>query len=1075
MPKRIKRHVSHLHHPRRHPRSFNFASGLIYAFAVMVSIALGALFYRGYRSARQEQAPAAPAEPTAASSYLPPGAKVVTRTPPEQKAAAPQPRQAPRRQKAPGPASPQPAAALTAPEPAPGAAEQDVPPLRHLPQQAWSIGYVDHAAAQEARIFPTADTCVVGEPAGARDENAGARTELLLKGTEGIVLAKYDTAKIRGWTLTKAVWHGKITRGRVSALGFSTVTADWEEGQGTQQTPASGGATFDGADGSAKPWREDGAPVTAVVRGNNQSVMTVGRPAAGEVGDEEWAEVPLDPVVVQALVAGASYGLAITDEKGQLGTSAFLASREDTNNCHFIDVQGAFVDIAPPDRVLNLKAYAHPALRRADSVGALLTWTAPGDDAGEGQAFYYDLRYAPAPATFDRARQAPRSVMPHPQPSGQPDQVVIEGLEPETTYTFFLRAVDESGQAGPVADISLKTGPVLERDTGVAAPPRYEATPIDVASRAYSLRMFDEAAGVDPVSGSLTEDSRSTVVPPGSEKSQIWERGTRTLHLRAARNEVVGFLIDLQRSEDEFLPLGIAAEPFKSTKGVLANHRIAFSRVWYSYAASSRGFRWRGDALLPIQGEFKLEKPPSPIPEQLYQTVYAELHVPTGAQPGTYRGQLVLTRPDHAESKLNILLDVLPLDMPAQPRFTIELPVPAAIALLYKKDLLNRNDTLPVEEGYQRLARDHRCTTVFLPYLRNGTFTESFAPAVTGRGIDLDVTSWDEWDAHYVPFLSGRGFKGADQGEQPVSHILLPVFDNWPTRFEDGFTCEAMERTDPAQGFKVYAGPADDIYGCLDSDYWRALRRAVAHFRDHLQANGGRQTAAHVGLMNGPAAAYSGKAPPWFLGEPRYRDDFVALEAFAQVAMADVAAWPPGLLRFRVAVPDAAGLARHGERLFSLLTVSDTSPQAWHDLRRRAAVFRETLWLQTGVLPLEETTLEIPATALRYFLEGADGWSIAETVGVAESWPRTHPPALFYCGAPLGQDEPFPSRRLKALRRAEQDIEYLLMLQEKKKWTREQLADFVRGVAPAVTEGSAVSSAALYRLRYTVQEMLMRD
>ena len=132
----------------------------------------------------------------------------------------------------------------------------------------------------------------------------------------------------------------------------------------------------------------------------------------------------------------------------------------------------------------------------------------------------------------------------------------------------------------------------------------------------------------------------------------------------------------------------------------------------------------------------------------------------------------------------------------------------------------------------------------------------------------------------------------------------------------------------------------------------------------------------------------------------------------------------------------------------------------------------EILWLMTDSVPLGRTTLQAESSALAWFCEGADGWSIRETVGVPEHWYRGNPQSLFYCGLPTNQDKPYASLRLKTLRRAVQDIEYLRMLQEKKGWTREQLADFVHAAVPQLAAQGGLGSEDVMKLRYAVQQEL---
>lgn len=1085
MVKPAKRVVVRVH--PRHSLPFNFASAFIYSIAVMIAIALGTLFYRGLRSAQEAQrTPARAAEKVFPD--IPPGAKVVPRSGQKAEATArptvqpqPAPPPTPAKEPAGAPApTPAPTPPPTQPQP-PAPAEKagpivtlaDMPPLKPLTRKLWSPGLVDRAHVQEAKLMPVADTGILATPASARELNGGGAPELSLKGNDSFVLADFDIGRVRGWTVSKATWNVKLKKGRMRTLGFSTVMAPWAEGNGLFKETPSQGASYRWANSRSQPWRADEAPALWQTRGNGQSVLTTAAPDKPDHKPDEWVAVPIEPFVVQAMIAGVSYGIAITDEKGQFGTPIVVASRENTNDSHFIQVEGGLVDVSPPGPITSLKAYPHPALRRPGSTGILLSWTAPGDDGTDGQSFAYEVRYSPPPSTFPQAAELPRDTIPWPQPSGQRDQMIVEGLEPDADYVFFVRAVDESGQAGPVSEVAVRTPPRF-RPPATLAPPSYKAeTPIDVAANEVSLRITDELAGIHPVSGTVSDAAGSK--PAADETvSYTWDRNSRTLHLKAAQNETVGFLVGLQRKGAAMPKLKVTAKKLEGAKGALGAD-LKFSRVWYSYAQTPRGpASWIGDLVLPLESPLTLSVPPANIPEQAAQSVCGEIHVPAGAPPGEYYGEIYVAREDGSENRLNVVLEVLPLSLPARPRFTIELLAPPALALLYKKDLMNKDDAMPIELAYHRIARDHRCTLAFLPYLRNGTAPEPFLPKLSGSGSDLRVASWEGWHERFGPYLNGTAFAESEQGSAPVSHLLLPVFESWPVRFEDGFLCTDTVEFPVGGESKVYSGTAEDIYSCLSSDYWRSLRAAIREFHDHLGSRGLTNLAAHVWLNNGPSGTYSGRPPPWTLGNPRYRDDFTALEAFAQVATSDRPTWPGGGLQFRVTVPDTAALAGYGLSGFTLLLVADREAAAWKALRDRAALTDATLWLQSDTLPLDESTVGLAADALRAFLYGADGWSVRETIGRPENLQRAQPYSLFYPGLGLGYEKPFGSLRLKALRRAEQDIEYLRMLQEKMNWTRDQLADFALQNVPALASGTAVTCNDLHVLRNTVQELLVR-
>lgn len=1061
MPKKRQQRISHLQHKK--PLPFNLASGIIYAIAAIMVIALGGIFYSGYQ---KHQALTGPKKASQVVSLdIPPGAVVVTKSDKTKK--APVKQSTPPRAVKPQPSAPAETSEQEPPAAIPAETQVNMPSARPIPPKPWSGHYVERIHLRQSSTYPTADTCVPITPGSSKEVNGGAASELPLQGNDSVILARYDIERIRGWTIGKVTWHGKLNHGQVRSLGFSALTASWEEGTGNLKEWAKDGATYHWGDFKKTPWREEHTPLTHLIRGNGRSLIAYSSLPKAVVEEDQWVSVQVDPLIVQALVAGAANTIAITDEKGQIGVPAVFASREDTNNCHYFEVEGGVVDVVPAGPIASLKAYAHPALRRKNTVGALLTWTAPGDDGNNGQAFIYEVRYAPSPMQFENAVALPQYKIPWPQPQGQRDQMVVENLEPDTTYTFFIRARDEAGQPGPISEVSLTTSS-LAAYPKVLAPDSYEATPIGIAAGALDLRVMDEMVGMDPISGTLWDQPQAA--KKGSpEMSSLWDRNTRTIRLRAAQNETVGFMFSFTEKGGGFPSLVFKTQDFQGPNTIISGEHLHLYQTRYAQSISPRtGLRWRGDALVPFKNTLSIG---NTVQGQKAQSVYAELYVPAKADPGAYRGQISVGRGNGGESKLNVMLDVLPIRMPDPPRFAIELPVPFSIATLYRKDLAHVADAMPIERAYQEIAHDHRCTLAFVPYSRTGTFSEQVVPKISGKGIELSISSWTDWDQRFMSYLSGNPFSMNERGQVYADHFILPIFENWPTPFADGYLCTNEETKGP-DGISLFAGASDDIYSCMDSDYWRAFRAALKQFADHFKALNLQNTSAHVWLNNGPVAGYNGKAPPWSLGNPLYRDDFLALEAFAQVSGSEAPSFPGNRFAFRINVPDSAALAQYGLHRFSILSVSDLSSAAWQLLRERAGMTGETLWMQIGTLPLENSTTGIEAVGLRYFLEGADGWTIRDVVGRPEHMARAQPQSLFYCGLPLNMEGPLPSLRLKALRRVQQDIEYLLLLQDKMKWTREQLSEFVCQTIPRFEEGAAVGSDEIYRLRFAVQELL---
>ncbi len=1066
---RIKvRTVPRKRHPmvRSQARSFNFVSGFIYAGAVIAAITLGALFYKGYREAEQQVSSAGLGSELAGD--LPPGARVITKSGRPKIVAPPASRPAPPSR--PG-AHPSPPAlseeaeaeedvaeagdgesAPLAPAVAESAsAEEDWPSLKPLPRSPWSSSYSEMLLPQQKRLIPSSLSSWPALSEGSPDG-------LPLKGNEAFILARLDVSDLRGWTLKRVVWHARIAKGAPRDVSFSSLSSDWDDSTGVFRDGVDSTWLFEGLEEvpQTAPW-----PGRLFIRGNGGSLVSYGRPAETNVGPGQWISVEVDPRVLQTLVSGNGYGIAIADEKGQLNSIASILGMTEPSSSPYFDVEGGVVDVVPPGQISDLRAYAHPDLARRESVGMLLTWTATGDDAQAGQAFRYDIRYGVPGGRFEEARPLPVSKTPWPQPAGQKDQVVLEGLDPGARYVFYVRAVDESGQGGPISRVESRTGDCLPL-VASAPPAFFDADSIEVASRAAGFWILDEMASVNPQSGQVA-DRLPGAGGAAATKSMAWDRASRTLHLKAAKNETIGFQMVFQKKEGAFPELAISAEPFTSSKGNLAQTAFSFFRTWYGVMELARGVKaWVGDALVPLDRPLSIPWEGNLVPGQSFQTVYTELKIPASAMEGLYRSTLVIKNPAGIRDTVNVLLEVLPPALPARPSFVCELLLPPTLSAFYRRDISNSSDAGPIERLYQELAAEHRCASAFLPYAPNGNCPQPFGPASSGLGQEWAVRDWKEWDLRFGPMLTA----------QSSAFFVLPIFENWPVPFGDGYLCKGDDLRQNGTGYAVYGGVPETLEACFSSPYWRTFRSALQQFGEHLRVGGWNQVPAGLWLVNNPVSNYTGRAPAWSFGRPLYRDDFLALDAYARFASTEAASsWTPGQFKFRVSVPEAAWLAEHGGARFSLLSSSDPTAEGWALLRARAQRHDSMLWRESATAPLFESPLAIYASAIFSYLEGADGWSIREAAGLPVPWARVREQNLMVCGAPLGEDKPFPSMRLKSLRRAQQDIELLALLGAQKGWSRLQVKEYVLGFLARQKEaGRQAQDWAL--LRKNVRDLL---
>ena len=100
----------------------------------------------------------------------------------------------------------------------------------------------------------------------------------------------------------------------------------------------------------------------------------------------------------------------------------------------------AGIDPVAPGAVTNLAAVAG----QADQ--AVLSWSAPGDDAYAGTAMRYDIRWATYPVTAANFSSAAKAAqIPFPLLAGSAQSAVLAGLNQLATYYFSLRTEDELG------------------------------------------------------------------------------------------------------------------------------------------------------------------------------------------------------------------------------------------------------------------------------------------------------------------------------------------------------------------------------------------------------------------------------------------------------------------------------------------------------------------------------------------------------------------------------------------------------------------------------------------------------
>jgi len=121
-------------------------------------------------------------------------------------------------------------------------------------------------------------------------------------------------------------------------------------------------------------------------------------------------------------------------------------------------------DVTPASPVSNLSATT------LSSSSIQLAWTASGDDADQGRADHYDLRYSTNTineSTWDNATRV--SNEPIPQAAGQAETLDVSGLNAGTQYYFALKVIDEAGNESTLSNVDSAITAANQAGAGTVA------------------------------------------------------------------------------------------------------------------------------------------------------------------------------------------------------------------------------------------------------------------------------------------------------------------------------------------------------------------------------------------------------------------------------------------------------------------------------------------------------------------------------------------------------------------------------------------------------------------------------
>ena len=811
-------------------------------------------------------------------------------------------------------------------------------------------------------------------------------------------------------------------------------------------------------------------------------------------------ELPVAPDLVAALASGTCYGLVLTDDKGQVAEAysllgpgvpyqdndaediyVFTRHVQDVTLRPRLEVFGERKALAPPPTPRDVK------VARADAgSGTLwLEFSAPAAIAG-GDLLAYDVSSRPAGKL--EWTPLPRWALPRPAVAGS-RQVMPVWTLPPGPHELSVRSVDKAGNRGEptVVSITMPHRPKADLMAPMVETPSDSLHGKPETAGSFTLAAVPDLAKVDPASGRVLRYGEVYL----EDEKYLQGQGNpvftgQGVTLTAAANEVAALQLIVTKELEKLVGLKVEVSDLIGPEGkvIAAKPNAQCFRVWYVKSMSkveetpeqaagedhtARSVAWHGDACLPLAAPFAetfdLPAADNAVPGQTNQAVWVDLFVPRATPAGTYHGRIMVTA-GGSTAALPLAVKILPLALPDRPTWRVELNSYGGLAGMAGVDSKDPK-SFEAEHSFYRLAKAHRQMINALAYSQRGTVDETRTPVVKGEGASVRIADWSSWDSRLGPLLDGsaftaeKGYVGPDEGT-PISQLYLPFHENWPLPIARYFGdyADVSGRLKFAEWAKK-SRPLEEAYGKEFKDGFASVAR---QFAVHFKEKGWTQTEFQFLLNNKYyyRAMFFGNhgrqgTSFWLLDEPVDHDDYAASAFFLSLARRGVESARTPEVRFAyradISMPEMTRGLLNGVCDLWMLGW-DTIPTSYVTTARVRQRFfpGERFWQYGGAVSTSGAPVGLVGSFLAGWCAGSDGilpyWN---TMG-GRDWSKADDLAIFYTGrnyAGGAKSYPgaLPGLRMKIMRRAQQDVEYLQLLSQAKGWTRETVRQAVAGYA----------------------------
>jgi hypothetical protein len=620
---------------------------------------------------------------------------------------------------------------------------------------------------------------------------------------------------------------------------------------------------------------------------------------------------------------------------------------------------------------------------------------------------------------------------PTPPPPGEAVRVLIPGLSPGAEVAAEVEIVWRAGRTLAKARGAGRASDKLASPGAFTAETVANSSGEPLTAGDVSVWAVPDGVKVNPVNGNVLEERQVEYggKPTGTYRTAnpAWSGREATVFLSALRGEWAAFqlvvgLHDVRSARVKVTP-GDLAGP---SGGVIQASAIRMARAWYQKV----GDAWYADPLVPFEAgqEFSLPDRKNGVPGQACQTVYAELFIPRDAVSGEYAGTITIDAGGKVPLPIRVRLTVHSPVLGPEAGFTWSLNAYSSPGYYFGK--LGSHEFIEGERAFYAMAHEHRATLAILHYSHSGSCEEGTAPVVKGAGDAARVADWTEWDSRFGPLFDGSALKDTKRDGVPLDHFYLVMSENYPTPMADGYAWNSLRWED----HWLRADPIEKSFNQQVQDRWVAT---VRDYRMHIKEKGWK-TSFQVYLndkyyykqYDAKKKEYGRGVSFWLLDEPQHIEDFLALRFFGNL-LKKAADGDRRTVMFRVDVSSPQWGRDTLDRVVDLNVSGGFTGyrRLLDDWKER---YRQGVWTYGTMPSSAESSLGLSAQAMDLYARGVDGYVPWLVLGGEENWEKFDPTCVIYTGKPMGITGPCASLRLKALRRAEQDVEYLRMLADRR-------------------------------------------